>query len=135
MTENVLDSLNIPEDVVEESTDESVVENKEREFWKKFDLVFDYDRGCMIAGASEGDGSVREFLTKFVLLLVALAKNDTPSSKTNPVVFDIVKNAIDLYQASLKIKPDRIKDNARFIAAVQGFVNQFISNHRYEDRL
>lgn len=136
MTENVLEELDIKEDAPAEVGDgEQVDENKRRDYWKKFDLLFDYDRGCMIAGAADGDGSVKEFLTKFILLLTLLAKNDNPSTKTNPVIFDLIKNSIDLYQESLKIKPDRIRDNAKFVAAVQGFVDQFVENRRYEDRL
>ena len=133
--ENVLNDLTFAPDEPVTKDREKVAEPTRKDLWRKVDLTTEYDRGCMFAGSAEGDGTVRDFINKLALLLVALAKNDNPSANKSQKVFDIVKTALELYLDTVPIKTDKLKDNARFVASVQGFVDAFVSSRRYEDKL
>lgn len=135
--ENVLEELSFSEPVAQQDDQQEKqnAESQNRAFWRKFEMGSDYDRGTMFAGSVDGDGTIRDFITKLILLLVSLAKNDNVNANKNQKIFDITKAALELYQETINAKPDKIKDHAKFVAAMQGFMDQFVATRRYGDRL
>lgn len=123
--ENVLSSLQFESDIKQSD------QNKTK--WNLNDLKNKYDSGALLAGMGDGEGSVHDFIIKLsnVFSMIARSRQKTTDQK----LLDLVKTSLLLYLDSLNIKKDNIKDNAEIISTIHGFINQFVENGKYEDRL
>ena len=130
--ENVLSDLSLEEEKKETPANEP---ESSRTYWKKLDLVTEYDIGSTIAGISTHEGSFKDFLTKFVNLLSSLSKNNTKQTTQTSKTLAVMKSVIDLYCDSIDTAHMKVKDNASIMASVQGLVDQFIKYSDYKDRL
>ena len=130
--ENVLSDLSLEEEKKEAPANGP---ESSRTYWKKLDLVTEYDIGSTIAGISTHDGSFKDFLTKFVNLLSSLSKNNTKQTTQTSKTLAVMKSVIDLYCDSIDTTHMKVKDNASIMASVQGLVDQFIKYSDYKDRL
>lgn len=101
--------------------------------WKTLELKNNYDAGCMLAGMGDGEGSFHDFIMKFSSVLSTISK--TRQKKPDQKILDLVKISLLIYLDSLDIKKDAIKDNASILSTIHGFVDQFVSNAKYESRL
>lgn len=133
--ENVLNELSFTSDETETKEEKKSADHPNKDIWRKVDLATEYDRGSMFSGSAEGDGTVKDFINKLGLLLIALAKNNNPNANKSQKIYDIVKTSLDLYLDVVPIKADKAKDNAKFVASIQGFVDSFVSSRRYEDKI
>ena len=124
--ENVLSSLQF-EIESEQST------KKKDTKWNLIDLRNKYDSGALLAGMGDSEGSVQDFIVKLsnVFSIIAKSRQKVVDQK----LLDLVKTSLLLYLDSLNVKKDNIKDNAEIISTIHGFVNQFVENGKYEDRL
>lgn len=124
--ENVLSSLQF-------ETESEQPTNKKDTKWNLIDLRNKYDSGALLAGMGDSEGSVQDFIIKLSNVFSTIAKSR--QKVIDQKLLDLVKTSLLLYLDSLNIKKDNIKDNAEIISTIHGFVNQFVENGKYEDRL
>ena len=124
--ENVLSSLQF------ETVSEQPVQKKNTK-WNLIDLKNKYDSGALLAGMGDSEGSVQDFIVKLSNVFSTIAKSR--QKVVDQKLLDLVKTSLLLYLDFLNIKKDNIKDNAEIISTIHGFINQFVENGKYEDRL
>lgn len=130
--ENVLTDLEIKPEPAKPT---QIVTESPRDYWRKLDLVSEYDIGSTIAGMSSHEGSFKDFLTKFVNLLLSLSKNNAKPSIQTSKTLAIMKSVVDLYCDSIDTAHMKPKDNASIMASIQGLVDQFVKYSDYKDRI
>lgn len=125
--ENVLSSLNL-----EAEQSDSTSQKKDSK-WNLINLKNKYDSGALLAGMGDSEGSVHDFIMKLSNVFATIAK--TRQKAVDQKLLDLIKTSLLIYLDSLNIKKDNIKENAEIISMIHGFIDQFVENGRYEDRL
>lgn len=121
--ENVIDSLfttqtNPPQQI----TATSQIPNIQKTLFKN-----NYAMGELYAGMESDGGSVYNFITKFINVLLAISKDDE-KKRVDDRLMSIIKSSLLMYvDQVIPSKTDKEK-NAQFIATMVGFVNRFAEN-------
>lgn len=119
--ENVVDSLF--------GTQQEEPKNQQRQILDIQKTLFgnDYAVGELYAGMESDGGSIYNFMTKFVDVLLAISKAGE-KKRVDDKLMSIIKASLLMYVDQVTTGKTDKEKNLKFIATMTGFVNRFAEN-------